>query len=169
MGNMEARPSYAELEKQVQELQKVKYRLTRTENALLESKKRYRSLIYFLPLPFLITQEERIVFVNPAALELFGLKEEEEIIGTRPGDWMQPGPKLTAIHRDRQTPEKTEPIKPVERIIVRNDGHETTILDNTVWIMHNGLPAALSVLQDITKRKRIEKTIIRQKKSTARK
>jgi hypothetical protein len=36
MGNMEARPSYAELEKQVQELQKVKYRLTRTENALLE-------------------------------------------------------------------------------------------------------------------------------------
>jgi PAS domain S-box-containing protein len=162
---MEARPSYAELEKQVQELQKVKYRLTRTENALLESEKRYRSLIDFLPLPFLITQEERIVFVNPAALELFGLKEEEEIIGTRPGDWMQPGPKLTAIHRDRQTPEKTEPIKPVERIIVRNDGHETTILDNTVWIMHNGLPAALSVLQDITKRKRIEKTIIRQKKA----
>jgi PAS domain S-box-containing protein len=131
----------------------------------LESEKRYRSLIDFLPLPFLITQEERIVFVNPAVLELFGLKEEEEIIGTSPGDWMQPGSKLTAIHRDRQTPEKTEPIKPVERIIVRNDGHETTILDNTVWIMHNGLPAALSVLQDITKRKRIEKTIIRQKKA----
>jgi PAS domain-containing protein len=104
MGNMEARPSYAELEKQVQELQKVKYRLTRTENALLESKKRYRSLIYFLPLPFLITQEERIVFVNPAVLGLFGLKEEDEIIGTRPGDWMQPLSKITAIPRHRHPP-----------------------------------------------------------------
>ncbi|MEA2060312.1 MAG: PAS domain S-box protein [Thermodesulfobacteriota bacterium] len=165
MGNMETRPSYEELENQVQLLLKIKYKLKLTENALLESEKRYRSLIDFLPLPFLITQEERIVFVNPAVLELFGLKEEEEIIGTSPGDWMQPGSKLTAIHRHRQTPDKTGPIEPVEMRIVRNDRPATTVLNNTVWITHNGLPGALTVLQDITERKRTEKKIIRQKEA----
>jgi PAS domain S-box-containing protein len=165
MDTLETRPSYEELEKQVQQLQKVKYKLTLTENALLESEKRYRSLIDFLPLPFFITQEERIIFVNPAVLGLFGLKEEDEIIGTSPGDWMQPLSKITAIPRHRHPPDKTGPIEPLEMRLVRNDLPAATVLNNTVWITHNGLPATLSVLQDITERKRIEKTIIRQKEA----
>ncbi len=157
---MDEKPTYEELERRIQQFQKSESELKMTEKNLREREERYRSLIDSSPLPFLITQEEKIVFVNPALLGLFGVKTENEIIGTSPKAWIHPDFMESAFQRRCQALEKNEALEPVELTLVRKDGHEIAVLANTVCIRHTGMPAILSMFQDITERKQAEKALL---------
>jgi PAS domain S-box-containing protein len=159
---MTKRPTYEELEKRIQQLQKAESELRLTEGALKESEQKYRSLVDFSPLPFLITVEETIVFVNPAVLRLFGVKDENEVIGTSPGNWIHPDFIDLARRRRCRVLEKGGIAEPVELTLVGKDGREIIVQVNAVRITHNGFPAILSVFQDITQRKRMEEELVSQ-------
>jgi PAS domain S-box-containing protein len=159
---MTKRPTYEELEKRIQRLQKAESELRLTEGALKESEQKYRSLVDFSPLSFLITVEETIVFVNPAVLKLFGVKDENEVIGTSPGNWIHPDFIDLARRRRSRVLEKGGMAEPVELTLVGKDGREIIVQVNAVRITHNGFPAILSVFQDITQRKRMEEELVSQ-------
>jgi len=153
---MTAKPSYEELERRIQELQKTESELKQIKGVLLESEEGYRTLIQFSPLPFLVTQEERIIVVNPAALNFFGIKDEGEIIGTSPGRWIHPDFIDLSYQRRCQVLENGGLAEIKELILIRKDAQEKIVLANTVRITHNGSPATLSVFQDITELKKTQ-------------
>jgi PAS domain S-box-containing protein len=123
---------------------------------LKHSEERYRALIDFSPMPLLVTQDEKIVFVNPAAVEAFGIKDPAEIIGTTPDDWLDPDDAKTARQRRAELMEKKQALAPAELVLNRKDGRQITVLANISRIIHNGASALMSVFQDITERKRSE-------------
>jgi len=153
---MPEKPTYEELEKRIQQLQETESELKQIKGVLLESEERYRILIQFSPLPLLVTQEEKIVFVNPAVLNFFGIEDEGEIIGTSPGKWIHPDFIDLGYQRRRQVLENGGMDEHKEFILIRKDAQEMAVLANTVRITHNGNPATLSVFQDITELKKTQ-------------
>jgi PAS domain S-box-containing protein len=161
---MAEKPTYEELERRIQELQQTESELKHIKGVLLESEERYRSLIHLSPLPFLVTQEEKTVFVNPAALNFFGIEDEGEIIGTPPGKWIHPDFIDLGYQRRRRVLETGGMVEPEELILIRKDAREMAVLANIVRITHNGSPATLSVFQDITELRRAEDALRRNAK-----
>ena len=51
-----------------------------------EPRDRYRRLVELSPDGILISQDNRLVFVNPAAMRLFGASAPEQILGKSPFD-----------------------------------------------------------------------------------
>ncbi|HKJ99520.1 MAG TPA: MASE3 domain-containing protein [Desulfotignum sp.] len=123
---------------------------------LRHSEERYRSLIDFSPLALVVTQKEQIVFVNPAAVSIFGVKDKKEIIGTIPDDWIHPDFREQAHQRRRQVLVKGKPLDPAELCLVQKDGKKRYVLANIACIVHHGAPALMSVFQDITERKQAD-------------
>ncbi len=129
------------------------------EEKLRHSEEQYRSLIDFSPFPFLVTQEERIIFVNPEVIRLLGVRDKDEIIGTSPDDWIAPGFAEQARQRRYQVLEKGKTTEPVELTLIRKDGRAIIVLANAVHIIYHGAPAILSAFHDITRHKQAEEDL----------
>ncbi len=79
---MYGKPTYEELEKQVQALKEAQAVLKKTEAALRDSEERYRSLIHKVQTAIVLYDGQgRILTGNPLAQELLGLSEEQ-LLGT---------------------------------------------------------------------------------------
>nr|NJM01692.1 PAS domain S-box protein [Desulfobacula sp.] len=129
------------------------------ETALRESEERYRSLIDFSPLPFLVTQEEKIVFANPSVISLFGAGNKDEIIGTSPDDWIHSEFTEQASQRRHEVLEEGKSVKTTEMCLIRRDGRKIFVLANTSCIRYQGKPALVSAFQDITESKRADELL----------
>ena len=142
---MPTKPTYEDLEQRVRELEQAEFEREQALKALRESEDRYRELVGFSPLPFLVTQEETIVFVNPAAARLFGAEGPDEIVGTTPSDWIHPDFAGRARRRRSQALELGDSLDPMELVLVRQDQAEIVVIANATRISYHGSPALLSV------------------------
>jgi len=151
---MVEKPTYEELEKRVRDLEE-------EQSSFRKSEEGYRKLIDVSPLPFLVTQEEKIVFANPAAAALFGTQNEAEIMGSSPSDWIHADDIERAYHRRCRAVETGKLLDPIELVIVRRDQKEVIVLSNSTPIYQNESPAVLTIFQDITDQRRTEKELRR--------
>ena len=62
----------------------------KSDESLRQSEERYRRLVDLSPDGVLIIQHGKIVFVNPAGVRLFGARDESEIVGRGPLDFVHP-------------------------------------------------------------------------------
>jgi diguanylate cyclase (GGDEF)-like protein/PAS domain S-box-containing protein len=130
------------------------------EEALRESKERYRALVENASdIVFRTDDNGRFTFINPSAIRITGY-EEEELIGKH---------FPTLIHKDS----RDEAIKFFGRQFVKGlqntyseypiiakDGREVWLGQNTQLIMENGkFTGFQAVSRDITERKRLEKDL----------
>ena len=60
------------------------------EELLWKSGERYRSLVELSPNPIFINRDDRIDYVNPAAMELFGATSAEQLLGRSPLELFHP-------------------------------------------------------------------------------
>jgi PAS domain S-box-containing protein len=60
-----------------------------TEGALRQSEERFQRFIHGVPLPVVVVERNRVGFVNPAALTLFGATGREQLCGRSPFDLLQ--------------------------------------------------------------------------------
>jgi two-component system, NarL family, sensor histidine kinase UhpB len=116
---------------------------------------RYRRLVELSPDGIFITRQNRIVFLNPAAVRLFGASDPEEVLGKSPLDLFHPD---THAHiRDRVArvlAGETAPL--IEQKLVRLDGTITDV-EVTGALLDDGEGRAIQVIvRDITERKRAE-------------
>ena len=127
----------------------------KTENALTESERRYRSLMDLMPDAVMVWADEKIVFANPAAARILGAADHDKFIGrsywkiVHP-DYLEVGKKQVKLLY------KGEQISPVELDFVRLDGETVNCECTGEAITFNGRPALLSVWRDITGRKKTE-------------
>jgi PAS domain S-box-containing protein len=122
---------------------------------LPEPNERYRRLVELSPDGIFITRQNRIVFLNPAAVRLFGASDPEQLLGKSALELFHPDSH--ALIRDRVArvlAGETAPL--IEQKLVRLDGAITDV-EVTGALLDDGEGRAIQVIvRDITERKRAE-------------
>lgn len=130
------------------------------EQALREAEQRYRSLIEFLPDAVLVSDEERIVFANPAAARLVGASAPEALIGRSLLDLFHPDHQPAVSLRTHQAVEEKLPGPPERRKIVRMDARPVDVETAVTPILFDGTLCVLRVNRDITARVQAEEALL---------
>ncbi len=120
-----------------------------------ESTDRYRRLVELSPDGILIVQDNRIVFVNPAAVRLFGATTPQEVLGASPFDVFHADSH--AIIRERIGRMMAGgSVPPAEEKIVRLNGVATDVEVNSTRLDESDGEVIQVIVRDISERKRAE-------------
>jgi PAS domain S-box-containing protein/putative nucleotidyltransferase with HDIG domain len=127
----------------------------RAEKAFKESDERYRSLVERANEGIAIIQEGLIKYVNPFLEEMSGYRAEE-LIDTPFSRYIATDElsKIVDIYRRRMAREQI--VQTCESIVKRKDGQRIFVEFSGGIITHQGKPADLVIIRDITKRKKSE-------------
>lgn len=122
-----------------------------SENEIAESDNRYRRLVQFLPDAVRIACNNIVVYVNDAAVRLYGARSANELIGRSVTDFIPP--ELRAqVSRRRNAVLKNGTVRMLEQQRLRLDGTRFDAEVSSMRITWHGKPAALTVLRDISNR-----------------
>ena len=124
----------------------------KTERTLAEREEQYRSLIEISQDAILINQDARVVFLNPAAVKLFGASKAEQVMEK---------PAIELFHEDyhaiiRERINKLIkgiPVPVIEEKIVRLDGLVVEVEVAATCFMYKKKNAIMVAIRDITERK----------------
>jgi two-component system, cell cycle sensor histidine kinase and response regulator CckA len=130
----------------------------RAEKALKDSEERYRHLVEVSPDGIAVHQEGRIVFVNPAAADMLGARNSEDLIGMRIREIVHPDYWEHAEKRVRLMMAGETGLYPVEDCYVKFDGTALFVEVMASIFEYSGKPAIQLVVRDISERKRAEST-----------
>ena len=126
------------------------------EQELAESEARYRALAEGSPLAVLVCRSDKdddeVVLVNTACVELFGVSSPEELIGRSALDLFHPDSQKLVRGPIREATSATVPF--VEAQIVRFDGTLVDVDIAAAPLLDQGMPATEVVLRDITELKK---------------
>jgi diguanylate cyclase (GGDEF)-like protein/PAS domain S-box-containing protein len=131
----------------------------RTEDALRDSEERYRQLVELSPDAIVVHSEGELVFVNSAALRLFGARFPQDLLGRRVMDLVHPESEHIVRERERRLSENRSPVPLLEQKIVRLDGSPVDVEVAAMPLMYHERPAVQLVIRDITERKHAEAQI----------
>jgi len=129
------------------------------EQALRESEERYRQLVEATPDGVAVSQDGRLLLVNPAYLRLMGAGSLEELQAYPLSERIHPDfqeiltERMKAVHHGLSAP-------PMEQKAIRVDGSTIDVEAQSEPILLDKKPAALSILRDISERKRAERALI---------
>ena len=129
------------------------------ERALRESEERYRQLVELSPDAILVHRERRLVFVNSAAVRLFGAERAEDLLGRRALDFVHPDSRELVREQGRRIRERGVALPLVEQKIVRLDGSPVDVDVAAMPVVFEGAPAVQAMVRDITLRKLAEAQI----------
>ncbi|AGX87245.1 EAL domain-containing protein [Candidatus Symbiobacter mobilis] len=123
---------------------------------LRQSERRYRSLIDWSPDALIVHREGRIVYLNPAAVQLFAARSEAELLGSELIE------HIHSDHRDAtmellshmQRDEEAAPL--LEGKFLKIDGTVMDVELKGLSITYDGAPAHQMAMRDVTERRIIE-------------
>ena len=122
---------------------------------VLEPNDLYRRLVELSPDGILISFDRRIVFLNPAAVRLFGADAPQPLLGTPLLDVFHPGGREQLVDWiGRLT--SGEPAPPIEQAVGPLDGRETAVEVTGARIEYREGRAIQLIIHDITARRRAE-------------
>jgi PAS domain S-box-containing protein len=125
------------------------------DTALQENEERYRALVEWSPEAMIVHSNEKVLFVNPAAIRMFGATSGGDLVGKR---------VLDLVHRDfheialsrLKSPIDNGGVTPMETRLIKLDGTIIEAETQGTSIVYDGAPAHLVSIRDITDRKRVE-------------
>jgi PAS domain S-box-containing protein len=132
----------------------------RVSDSLRVSEKKYRDLVDHSPDAIYISRGDKVVFVNPTALRIFGAEDERQILGKTPWELYDPRSHPLVAHRLKMIREG-HPVPLASQKIVRFDGTTLDVEVAAVWFVDDEGPASAIILRDITERIRQESEIRR--------
>jgi PAS domain S-box-containing protein len=138
----------------------------KAEVSLKESEERYRQLVDISPDAVLIHREGKIIFMNPAALNLLGASHSYEILGKNVLDFIHPDFR-EAVRKNIEKDLSGDISPPIELHMLRIDGTLVIVEGRGVKTNIDGKPAVQVAIRDITERKRAEEAL-RESEATAR-
>ena len=122
---------------------------------LSASETNYRTLIQWTPQPIAVHRGERFLYVNPAAVELFGAKNAQELVGTPVMERIAADYRGLARVRQKHFDEHGTTPR-AEQQFLRMDGSVIDVELQATSIAYDGEPAVHLALHDISARKRGE-------------
>ena len=129
------------------------------EMALQESEKRFRALVEWTPEAVVVHRGKTLIYVNPAAVTMFGASSAEELVGKPILDLVHPDCHRVVLERVKKGLDHDVGAPPIELRYVKLDG---TIFEAEVQgtaIVYDGEPAIHVALRDVSARKQAEEAL----------
>ena len=130
--------------------------LTAREEALRRSEHRYRSLVEYAPDAIFVNRDDRVTYVNPAGLQLFGAASPADVVGRPVIELFAPAHRATVAERIRQL-RTGSPVPLIDEQIVRPDGSVRDVEVAAFSFDDETGPAIEVILRDVTDRKDAER------------
>ncbi|HWF17809.1 MAG TPA: PAS domain S-box protein [Verrucomicrobiae bacterium] len=128
------------------------------EAALRESEENYRKLVELAPDGILIQCEGKYVYLNSAALEIFGAHSPKQVLGKSILDVVHPDYHETIrANVTKLIAGKDVPLH--EEKLIRVDGSVVDVEATAIPFVYRGKPAFQVVVRNITERKRAEEAL----------
>ncbi len=123
-----------------------------------EDQTHYRALVDHSPDAVLVICEEKIVFVNPATLELLAAALPADLLGRSPAELVHPDERAEVEQRTREATKGQRAVT-TERRMRRLDGTEVEVESRVIPFLSEGKPAVQVILRDITARRTAEREL----------
>jgi PAS domain S-box-containing protein/putative nucleotidyltransferase with HDIG domain len=133
----------------------------RAQQALAESEQRFRAMVEQSISGFYIIQDGRLAYVNARLAEIFGYASPEEIAGKSPMELVAEKDRGTVAENLRRRLAGEVEALSYSFTGLRKDGTEVEVGVHGSIASHQGRPAIMGLLQDISERKRAEEEIRR--------
>lgn len=124
------------------------------EEALKESEERYRRLVELSPEAIVVHSEGKFVYLNSAALKLWGASEAGDLVGTSLLDVVLPDYRDKAIAQMLRLQTNRMARELSELKFVKLNGQVVDVEVAGIPFTYGGQPAVQTIIRDITDRKR---------------
>jgi PAS domain S-box-containing protein len=124
--------------------------------ALQKSESRFRTLVEHAPEAIFIQAGGRFAYMNPAAVALFGARDEMTLVGEPVLDRFHPDIRGQVAERIKRLNEQGQAVARAEERILRLDGSEKVAEFSAVPFDYAGERGALVFARDVTERKEAE-------------
>jgi diguanylate cyclase (GGDEF)-like protein/PAS domain S-box-containing protein len=131
----------------------------KAEQTLKESEERYRLLVELSPEAIVVQSDERIVYANPAAANLFGATGGENLRGLAVADFVHPDHRRNFRAHERHLQGSQQSDLKAEKF-VRLDGEVRDVEVVMASVTYGGKPATQILTRDITERRRAEEQLL---------
>lgn len=131
-------------------------RADRRSDGSSESEERYRALVEACPDPIVVHAAGMVRFVNPAALQLLGASDADEVVGRGVMEFVHPDFRRVVGERMTKMLETGRPAYLLEEKIVRIDGSVRDVEIAGGPVSFRGERAIQLVGRDVTERRRDE-------------
>ncbi|UHA60854.1 PAS domain S-box protein [Metabacillus litoralis] len=125
----------------------------RLEKHLLESEDRYRKVVEFIPRGIVIHREGEILFANSNALSI---SNTDDVIGKSIYDFIHPNYHSLSTERMNQVYKEKQLFPQTEFELIGSNGEVRSAVVASISINYDGESAVLSLIEDITDRKKME-------------
>ena len=131
----------------------------RAEAALQDSEERYRAMIEWSPEAIAVHRDEKLIYVNAAAVRLFGARSAQGLIGKSILDLIHPDYHEFVRARMKNIAEQGINTPAAEEKFLKLDGTAIDVEIQAAPILYDGKPAVHVSMRDITERKRAEAAV----------
>lgn len=131
------------------------------EEALLSSEERYRSLVELSPDALFVLVNERMIFINSAAVKLLGATTPDQLVGHQIREIVHPEHWNGVRQSLRHIVRHGKPSPFVEQKLLHFDGSPIDVELAAAPLLFAGKPAAQVIAHDISESKRSEEEIRR--------
>jgi PAS domain S-box-containing protein len=131
----------------------------KAEVTLRESEEKFRLLIENAPDAIFVHAGARFIYLNRAAVNLFGAETADQLIGTSIMDRFHSDYQGLVTKRIHDVYEERKELPIIELSYLRLDGSLVPVEAHAVPITYNNEKAALTFVRDITDRKRAEEAL----------
>ena len=126
------------------------------EQALRSSEENFRTLVENAPDAINIQTNNRFVYLNAAAVHLFGASSPQELLGTSAFDRIHPSFHERIQDRTRRLTVELKPVELIDEIFLKMDGTPVDVEVAAVPFRYGGENGALVFFRDVTRRKQAE-------------
>ncbi|MFZ5947279.1 MAG: PAS domain S-box protein [Stygiobacter sp.] len=134
-------------------------------NALKESQERFKIIVENSPYAYVIHQNGKLVYANPATLKMINAHSLDEIIGKPIIDFVHPDYRKIAIERIKQGAKNLKPLPPLEEKLFTLDGKEFIAEVSSIPFYLNGALAYQLIINDITNIKKANEQLLKLSKA----
>ncbi|WP_370653910.1 PAS domain S-box protein [Undibacterium sp.] len=127
----------------------------RAQMALQESEERHRAMVEWTPEAIIIHRIDKIMYVNPAAIKLFGAHSEQDLVGKSLLGLIHPDFHQLALTQAKTITKHGVSTPMQEEVLIKLDGSLIVAEVQSTSIIYDEEPAFHTFIHDITKRKRI--------------
>ncbi|HOV13305.1 MAG TPA: PAS domain S-box protein, partial [Spirochaetota bacterium] len=129
------------------------------EENLIESEDRYKTLLELLPDTVVVHSDRKIVYTNQNGLKMFGVRNEQDILGKDILDFIDKEYHQITYKRIAEMESTGTSLPTIEERLLKSDGTPIEVEISSTPIIYYGKPSIIVVMRDISERKNVEEKL----------